>query len=271
MEKTDEIEKLIALGMTENEAKVYVTLLAEYPVTGYQAAKRAGITRSMVYETLSRLEARGAVLKSKEENATYYRPVDPKVILDRYETNTKEQIEELRSSLIPIFTRKTDGKVWNFTGRPEALRHASEMISSATDEVMIVADDTDLETIEPTLRDAAERGLKIGVMLTGDADFDVGEVIRHPKNETVLHHLEETFVAVTDETECIIVGSGRNSLATVTTNANLVLITRQYIWMELFSQRVFSRLGDGLLNLLDEDDRRVLRSDIGDIRGDRRS
>lgn len=261
MVRTDEVEKLMFLGMSENEAKVYVTLLSEYPITGYQAAKLAGITRSMVYETLARLEARGAVQKSREENATYYRPVDPAVILDRYEANTKDQIDELRATLTPIFTHHDDGKVWNFSGRSDALNNAKEMIDSATQEIMVVADDTDLHTIERSLRAAADRGISLGVMLTGDGNFDLGEVIRHPKHETELHHLEGTFVVVTDERECMIVGAGKNSLATVTTNANLVLIARQYIWMELFAQRVFSRLGDDLLDLLDEGDRRVLQEE----------
>jgi Cd2+/Zn2+-exporting ATPase len=40
----------------------------------------------------------------------------------------------------------------------------------------------------------------------------------------------------------------------------MVLIARQFIWMELFAQRIFSRLGGHLLELLDPADRQVLRS-----------
>jgi sugar-specific transcriptional regulator TrmB len=81
----DVIEQLTTLGFTEYEAKVYLALLHEHPATGYQVGKLAGVPRSMVYEALGRLEARGAVLKSFDEKATLYRPVSPDMLLDRYE------------------------------------------------------------------------------------------------------------------------------------------------------------------------------------------
>jgi Cd2+/Zn2+-exporting ATPase len=41
-----------------------------------------------------------------------------------------------------------------------------------------------------------------------------------------------------------------------------VLIARQFIWMELFAQRIFARLGDDLLDRLDAADRHVLHADM---------
>jgi Cd2+/Zn2+-exporting ATPase len=78
------VDQLMALGLTEYESKVYLALLGEHPATGYQIGKAAGIPRSMVYEALGRLEARGAVLKTIEEKAALYRPVSPDSLLDRY-------------------------------------------------------------------------------------------------------------------------------------------------------------------------------------------
>lgn len=258
MQIAEMIQRMSSLGFTEYEAKVYVSLLSEYPVTGYQAAKRAGVPRSMVYEALSRLEGRGAVLKTKEENATYYRPVPPTAILERHEEQVKKQVSALREGLTPLFDRKEDSRVWNFTGRREALEHTKDMINRAVSEIMIVVGDSDLSELAPSLHQAAVRGVKLGVMLTGEASFSVGEVIRHPKRETELHHLEDSLVVTADEGECLIAGAREDANVTVTTDANLVLITRQFIWMELFAQRIFSRLGPDLLDRLDEDDRRVL-------------
>jgi hypothetical protein len=48
--------------------------------------------------------------------------------------------------------------------------------------------------------------------------------------------------------------------ATITRNKNLVLITRQFIWMELFTQRINERLTPAMLDLLDETDQRILSS-----------
>lgn len=59
MVETNLLEQLTALGLTEYEARVYLALLTDHPATGYQISKLAGIPRSMVYEALGRLEARG--------------------------------------------------------------------------------------------------------------------------------------------------------------------------------------------------------------------
>jgi Cd2+/Zn2+-exporting ATPase len=40
----------------------------------------------------------------------------------------------------------------------------------------------------------------------------------------------------------------------------MVLIARQFVWMELFTQRVYARLGPKLLAQLDPDDRRIFES-----------
>ena len=62
----DMLQKLAQIGFTEYEAKVYLALLALNPATGYQLSKESGVPRSMVYEALKRLHARGAALETVE-------------------------------------------------------------------------------------------------------------------------------------------------------------------------------------------------------------
>lgn len=252
------IEQLIALGMTEYEAKVYVALLNEYPVTGYQLSKDAGIPRSMVYEALGRLETRGAVLKSQEEKATLYRPVPPETLLDRHADEAERRIASLRAELTPLYAHREDGRVWNFSGRKEALSYAGELIGRATRELMLVMSDADVRDLRGPLADAHARGVQLGIMLTGEQPFELGQVVRHPPLETELHGMRETLMVVGDEGEFLIATGHRVTSATVTTNPNMVMIARQFIWMELFAQRIFARLGPDLLEQLDPEDRKVL-------------
>lgn len=255
----DWIDQLIALGMTEYESKVYLALLREHPATGYQLGKAAGIPRSMVYEALGRLEARGAVLKTSEEKAMLYRPVAPDTLLDRYEQEMQSRVRSLRSGLVPLYNRQDEsGKLWNFRGRKETLASAAELITNAKHELMMVLTDADVEELGDLLAGAHERGVTLGVMLTGKAEFSLGQVVRHPPRETELHRMGETLIIVADEQEFLIAGGHTNTMATVTTNANMVLIARQFIWMELFAQRIFAKLGDDLLAELDPEDRRTL-------------
>jgi hypothetical protein len=55
------------------------------PTTGYQVSVRAGIPRSMVYDSPRRLESRGAVLRAGDRRGSLYRPVPPEALLDHLE------------------------------------------------------------------------------------------------------------------------------------------------------------------------------------------
>lgn len=252
------LEQLAALGLTEYEAKVYLALLSEHPATGYQLSKSSGVPRSMVYEALGRLEARGAALKSEDEKATLYRPVSPAVLLDRYEREARERAASLRAELLPLYNQEESGRLWNFSGRREALAYASELIDGATRELMLVLTDADVAALRARLEAAHHRGIALGVILTGDAVFELGQVVRHPKRETELHRMVETLIVVADEREFLIASGHQLTSATVTTNPNMVLIARQFIWMELFAQRIFAHLGPDLLAQLSPEDRQVL-------------
>lgn len=249
---------MTALGLTEYEAKVYLALLNENPATGYQISKLSGVPRSMVYEALGRLEVRGAVLKSEEEKVTLYRPVSPAVLLDRYEREARERAERLRAELMPLYNRQESGRLWNFSGRREALAYAKELIEGAQHELMLVLSDADVEALRGSLAEAHARGVALGVILTGQATFELGQVVRHPSRETELHRMEETLIVVADEREFLIASGHQFTTATVTTNHNMVLIARQFIWMELFAQRIFANLGPELLARLSPEDRQVL-------------
>ncbi|GIV99031.1 TrmB family transcriptional regulator [Roseiflexus sp.] len=255
----DVLEQLTTLGFTEYEAKVYLALLQEHPATGYQIGKLAGVPRSMVYEALGRLEARGAVLKSFDEKATLYRPVSPDILLDRYEQRVRQRVADLRSSLAPLYRRHDEGRLWTFSGRREALHYAREMIERAHIELLLVLTDDDVAELREALTAAHARGVRLGVILTGNAPFDLGQVVRHPHLETTLHQMEETLMIVADDRECLIASGHATTSATVTTNPNLVSLAHQFVWMELFAQRIFARLGEDLLARLDPDDRRILQ------------
>lgn len=252
------IDQLTALGLTEYEAKVYLALLSENPATGYQISKSSGVPRSMVYEALGRLEARGAALKSEDEKATLYRPVSPAILLDRHEREARERAAALRVDLLPLYQQERTGRLWNFSGRREALAYAGELIEGAERELMLVLTDADVEALGGRLAAAHARGVSLGTLLTGDAPFNLGQVVRHPKRETELHRMQESLIIVADEAQFLIASGHTVTSATMTTNPNMVLIARQFIWMELFAQRIFARLGPDLLARLSPEDQQVL-------------
>jgi hypothetical protein len=68
------------------------------------------------------------------------------------------------------------------------------------------------------------------------------------------------LVVVADGHTVLIASADHRPTASVATNPNLVMIARQFIWMELFAQRIYTRLGSDLLAKIDPGDRRILES-----------
>jgi sugar-specific transcriptional regulator TrmB len=256
----DSLSGLGDLGFTEYEAKVYLALLRENPANGYQLSKKAGVPRSMVYEALGRLHARGAVLKSGNERSIIYRPLPPEELLDRYDRQHQQLISALRDDLLSLYDSKGEESLWTVSGREASFGYASKMIADSKNEVYLVLDDTALERLRDEILSANQRGIKIGVLLTGFGELDCGKVSYHPPEESELQGLDDMVVVVVDGEECLIADMKHEMTATITTSRNMVLITRQFVWMELFAQRINERINPDLLDQLEETDRKILQS-----------
>lgn len=254
----DYLADLLAIGFTEYEAKVYLALLGEHPATGYRLSQKAGIPRSMVYEALGRLHQRGAVLKTDDRRTTLYRPVPPDMLLDRYEQVHTRLMQSLRTNLNTVFASREEDHLWSISGRGAVLSYAFQMLREAQTDLWLVLDDSALEALHVEITSACERGVTINSLLTGEGELGCGHVTRHPPLESQLQALNTMLLIVADGEKCMIASTDWNNVATITTNCNLVLIARQFVWMEMFTQRLTSRLAPDLLALFDTEDRRML-------------
>jgi len=214
----------------------------------------------MVYEALGRLDARGAVLKAGGERVTLYRPLPPEVLLDRFDSERSVLSGNLRMGLRELYTSTEEEHFWSIQGRRSALSYAGKMLQESKGEALLLLADSELEPLRAEIDSAAGRGVTISAVLTGEAGLDRGHFVHHPRRESELQELTNTLVVVTDTPEALIADSRPEMTATITRNRNLVLIARQFVWMELFAQRVYTHLGADVLSRLEPDDRRLLES-----------
>lgn len=252
--------KLIRIGFTEYEAKAYLALLKEFPATGYQVSKNSAVPRSMVYEVLSRLHARGAVLESIEDRATYYRPLAPEILIDQYEQQMSTLLSELRPGLVDLFESKEDDRIWLITGKKAILVYCQQMLESAKEEVYLVINDNLLETFSPLLKQLIADGVELNILQTGKRKIDFGKVVYHPPLESELQDLTDTILILVDHKEVLMSNTSAETRATITSNPNTILLARQFIWMEFFTQRVYAQIGPDLLERLTLEDRRIFES-----------
>lgn len=252
------VEVLANLGFTEYETKTYLSLLKNNPVTGYQISKDAGIPRSMVYEALGRLVNKGAVMSLPLGDTTRYAPVSVSVLLDNLRHKYEDALDAAHDVLSQEELKTPVEQVWNIDGRDAILTRAREMIRTCHKSLLLLADDSTLVDLLPILKEAVGRGLKARLLLSGDAEVEGVETIRHPRAESEWQKTERLLVIVTDNSQCLIGGTGSADTCIWTGNRHVVFIARQFIWQEIFTQRALERLGQQAIDVLSEEERKAI-------------
>ena len=94
-------KQLEELGLSKNEAKIYLFLLKRGATTTGSIIKETGTANSRVYESLNILIKKGLVSYNIQKDGKHFQAVDPKRLLN-IEEERKEKIESLIPDLIKI-------------------------------------------------------------------------------------------------------------------------------------------------------------------------
>ncbi|MEJ2488026.1 MAG: helix-turn-helix domain-containing protein [Anaerolineales bacterium] len=255
-------EDLQSIGFTEYEAKTYLALLKDHPATGYQISKSSGVPRSMVYEALGRLHSRGAVLESIEGRTTLYRPLNPEILLSEHQQSIQSLIDNLKPGLNNLFSSTNDHRVWSITDLDTIFAYSKDLLHRAKKEIFLVLNDYHHETLAESLDLVEDAGIVLNILATGQKPITYGNAILHPPLESEIQGLTHTLLILIDNTEVLIANTSEDSNATITANSNLIMIAKQFIWMEFFTQRIYTQLGEDLLARLDPKDKEIFTSMI---------
>jgi sugar-specific transcriptional regulator TrmB len=98
-------EKLIRLGLSKNEATIYLFLLKNPNITTGLIIKETGIANSRVYESLNSLISKGLVVYTIQKDGKYFNASQQEKFIEK-EEERKKQIEELVPELKKLKTEK---------------------------------------------------------------------------------------------------------------------------------------------------------------------
>jgi len=95
------------IGLTEREAKVYITLLSGRMFTVLELQEAVNIPRTKIYEVLNKLVNRNICIEKKLGRNKLYEAVEPKLALERVLESYKKDLErkeELIKQVSEVFT-----------------------------------------------------------------------------------------------------------------------------------------------------------------------
>jgi sugar-specific transcriptional regulator TrmB len=268
---TDPVDKLVQIGFSEYEAKAYVALLGESPVTGYQLSKACGVPRSMIYEVLGKLTARGAAMTLRKGDSTQYAPIPADEFLDQLLAEQEELIVSLKDSLAHLTSAPDLEYVWNIMGHENILTKAEEMIDQAQTRIYLALLPVTFPELRPALLKAIGRGVRVVVYTMGDLDLPGGQVVVAPISEEALSQAGGLGLILVFDSEEVLIGewlTATQARASWTSSPLLVFIAEHHLRTDLYLPEILALLGERAMDVIQEEDRdlfaRALESRLED-------
>lgn len=205
-------------GLNSYEAKAYVALVGFGVLSPAELASVSDVPAPRTYDILRSLEKKGwAMSQPGKENK--YRPVHPKIILDKYiqewQEWTKEELEakkkareELLKLMEPLIESEIPKygaeKVWVVRGVKNSIVKLREMIEEAEGELLIAENGYIIPNLDKEIAGLVERGVEVKALVP-KALFPVVEKTKvfelHRQGRLELKVVDEVKVpmVVTDE------------------------------------------------------------------------
>jgi HTH-type transcriptional regulator, sugar sensing transcriptional regulator len=207
------------LGFTQQEAIIYTKLTQSPSMTGYEAAKTCGISRSNAYASLSNLVEKGYAY-TIEGNPVHYLAITKTDLIANAKRDFSKTIELIEEKLTANVT--TSEPYITVTGEKSILNKLKNIISQAEQRIYLSVNNMILREIEEELVVACEKGLKI-VILSSE-DISCGE-------HTYYHTTRNASIKLITDTKEILAGTLNQCL--YSKNATLVNIIRESIIDEI--------------------------------------
>lgn len=155
------IEKLISFGLSRQEATIYMSLLIKGELTGYEAAKSTGISRSNVYSALAGLTEKGAAYVM-EGTATKYIPVAVEEFC-KNKINSMMEEQQFLVDNVPVPEEQMEGYI-TIEGDRNILNKMRNMMTSAEQRIYLSMSYQNLLSFEEEIKECVSRNIKVVVI-----------------------------------------------------------------------------------------------------------
>ncbi len=261
------IEDLMSLGYSEYEGRVYLGLLRHPGVSGYEASKHSGVPRSKVYEVLSGLVDKGAVLEMAMDDRVLYRPLPYRVLIDRHRQEMRRKLSDLEEKMASVPEVEDEYSFFALTGRESLLARARDILASARHTAFVSCWPEERQILSPAVDAARGRGVTVIVLVyenrdrvEGDASADTFFHSVTPMQDEQVKALGRWLMLVADGTE-VVIGQikGDEGTALCSRNRLVAFLISQAVAHDITVLQVVRVLGDEVYQYLDAQTREVLR------------
>ena len=193
------IQALRKFGFTQQESLMYVTLCKMGAMTGYEAAKVSGISRSNAYAALSSLVEKGGATVFSEDSSKYTAIPKEELIL-----NLRRSCESTLGFLEENLPEQEEDEAPYLTisGYGNTVDKMRNMLLLAKGWVYLSVSSATVTLLAPELKNCIERGLKVVILSDEDPHLQ-GAVFMHneaaPENVRIIADTSEVIVGTLEQ------------------------------------------------------------------------
>ncbi|WDL98436.1 TrmB family transcriptional regulator [Alicyclobacillus sp. ALC3] len=170
------IEHLRRIGLSDLEARCYLTLHEESHLSGYEVAKRVSVSRTNVYAALRALVDKGGC-RIIDGDPVLYDAVPINQFAQLLKSEFEDTIHVLSTELTTRPQHAPGFYSWN--GADSVTQAIRRLVVNATQTIVVDAWAEDLPQVEGLLLDAQSRGITVVVITLGEWNTDLDNLIQH--------------------------------------------------------------------------------------------
>ena len=207
-------DALMCFGLTRQESTLYLTLLSDGALTGYEAAKRTGISRSNTYTALACLVDKGAA-RLMEGTPVRYIPVD----IEEFSNNKLRRLEQVKQFLkeqLPVRTEAMEGYI-TIQGDVHIADKIRCMLERAVYRIYFSGENRTVDSYRHILEQRAAEGLKVVIITNPPYELPKARIYLSQRKAGQVGVIVDSATVLTGD-----VGNGEQSACLYSGKKNLV-------------------------------------------------
>jgi sugar-specific transcriptional regulator TrmB len=217
------------IGFSINEAKVYTALIGRSPINGYEVAKRASVTRTMVYDILHRMVVKGVVEVIRQSGTTLYAPVPYKELFKKLKEEYNSRLETMEEALDSMeYDSRADNLIHNIADYEAMVAEIRTLIHSAKHEIYLSIWEEEARLFLDDLRAMHDKGVNIVTFSFCGIPFDFGINYAYDIPSKELYQIwSRRRITIVVDRERVLIGEGNDAIEEIS------IITRNTMLVEM--------------------------------------
>ena len=237
------ILRLTQLGFSEYEARTYVALLKENPLTAYEIAKFSEIPTSKIYEVIRKLEGRRIIQSIHGARSKLYVPLSPDEFIHNFRAHMDSNLQAMKEDLKDTKAGMDTSYTWHIRDYEGLLHKALRMVDTARGSLLLSAWPPEMEQLLGALQSADARGVKIAAIHYGATGIKLKQLYIHPVEDTIYSERGlRGFILVADSREALNGTIGGTKVEAIwSMNESFAILAEGYIRHDIYQMKTMKR------------------------------